>query len=79
MMKRILTLVLALTMLLAVLPGAQAEEPRYGGTLRFGYTNGLAAPGYTPMLTANAYLYYLTTAYENLITRRTPAGDRIFR
>ncbi|MDE6945417.1 MAG: ABC transporter substrate-binding protein [Lachnospiraceae bacterium] len=43
-------------------------EPKYGGTLRFGYGNSIATPGYTPMATANAYLYYLTLAYENLIT-----------
>lgn len=48
---------------------AEAEGgPKYGGTLRFGYGNGIATPGYTPMATANAYLYYLTTAYENLLT-----------
>lgn len=45
-----------------------ANEPKYGGTLRFGYGNNLPTPGYTPMATANAYLYYLTLAYENLIT-----------
>ena len=43
-------------------------EPKYGGTLRFGYGTSIATPGYTPMATANAYLYYLTLAYENLIT-----------
>lgn len=45
-----------------------AGEPKYGGTLRFGYANSIATPGYTPMATANAYLYFLTLAYENLIT-----------
>lgn len=43
-------------------------EPKYGGTLRFGYSGSIATPGYTPMATANAYLYYLTLAYENLLT-----------
>ena len=47
---------------------ADVGEPKYGGTLRFGYSNSIATPGYTPMATANAYLYYLTLAYENLIT-----------
>ncbi len=45
-----------------------AGEPKYGGTLRFAYGNPIATPGYTPMATGNANLYYLTLAYENLIT-----------
>lgn len=47
---------------------AAAGEPKYGGTLRFGYSGGISAPGYTPLAAANAYLFYLTLAYENLIT-----------
>lgn len=69
MKKRLFALMLVLAMVAAILPGAMAEsEPKYGGTLRFGYTNSIATPGYTPMATANAYLYYLTTAYESLLT-----------
>lgn len=43
-------------------------EPKYGGTLRLCYNNPIATPGYTPRASGNASIYYLTLAYENLIT-----------
>ena len=45
-----------------------AKTPVSGGTLRLAYANPISTPGYTPRATGNALLYYLTLAYENLLT-----------
>ncbi len=42
-------------------------DPKYGGTLRLATHISCATPGYTPEITNNAGLLYLTTAYESLI------------
>lgn len=44
-----------------------AGEPKYGGTLRLATHITASTPGYTPEITNNAGLLYLTTAYESLI------------
>lgn len=43
-----------------------AGEPQYGGTLRVAVSAPCATPGYTPEMTNNAYLTYLSIAYESL-------------
>ncbi len=42
-------------------------EPKYGGTLKYATHITCSTPGYTPEITNNAGLVYLTTAYESLI------------
>ena len=45
-------------------PGGQ----RYGGVLRFVSHLSVSSPGYTPELTGNAALPFITLAYESLLT-----------
>ena len=66
-MKKVVSLILAAIMMLTLAVSASAD-PVYGGTLRYGYANGLSNAGYTPLLAANAYVPYIQLAYENLIT-----------
>lgn len=42
------------------------SEARYGGTLRIALSSPCATPGYTPEMNSNAYLNYLSIAYESL-------------
>ncbi|PXV91106.1 peptide/nickel transport system substrate-binding protein [Lachnotalea glycerini] len=42
-------------------------EPKYGGVLKYATHITAATPGYTPEITNNAGLLYLTTAYESLL------------
>lgn len=41
-------------------------EPKYGGTVRIATPSPCATPGYTPEMNNNAYLNYLSIAYESL-------------
>ncbi len=44
-----------------------ALEPQYGGVLKYASYETCSTPGYTPELTNNSSLIFLTTAYESLI------------
>ncbi len=102
MKKKVLALILALTMVTACLAGCggsadnnaaektetaenaeaaedagdtakeeaapeTAEDPKYGGVLKFGMGDYPKTVGYTPMITANGHLSYLNVAYESLL------------
>lgn len=44
-----------------------SSTPKTGGTLRYATNSTVSTPGYTPELTNNASLVFLTTAYESLL------------
>lgn len=53
---------------------APTGEPERGGTLRLCYSSPIATPGYTPLATGNAAIYYLSLSYENLLTYDEEGG-----
>lgn len=67
-MKKLVCILLAVVMVFGLTAMTASADPVTGGTLRYGYGNGLSNAGYTPILAANAYVPYLQLAYENLIT-----------